>query len=368
MREKNYGIEWLRILSMYMVAVLHTLGQGGILSSFQQGTLEYNIAWFLETSAYGAVDCFALISGYVGWHSHFSYRKGLRIWLQTFFYTIGITVLFAIFMPEAVAKEQWLGAFFPIMQKQYWYMTAYSGLFVLIPILNRAIAELSKKDLLRICLAIFVVFSLLPTVFNVTVFGLGGGYSVIWLMLLYILGGFWGRVGKSGTTSHGDRASDPKGPRSPVPMACPVPVTALTRLLAILIYLFCTAISFYLKLSGFSQYVSYTSPTILLGSCSLFFLFSSLKCGKISRKIAAFLAPSALSVYLIHVNPLVWNHIMLYFAVGHVPSGPILGIWVIGAAFGIYLVCTLIDLPRRGIWYLVGHIMKIKSRRQGKWH
>ena len=25
--EKNYGIEWLRILSMYMVAVLHTLGQ-----------------------------------------------------------------------------------------------------------------------------------------------------------------------------------------------------------------------------------------------------------------------------------------------------------------------------------------------------
>ena len=26
--EKNYGIEWLRILSMYMVAVLHTLGQG----------------------------------------------------------------------------------------------------------------------------------------------------------------------------------------------------------------------------------------------------------------------------------------------------------------------------------------------------
>ena len=45
--EKNYGIEWLRILSMYMVAVLHTLGQGG---------------------TFGAVDCFALISGYVGYH------------------------------------------------------------------------------------------------------------------------------------------------------------------------------------------------------------------------------------------------------------------------------------------------------------
>lgn len=83
--EKNYGIEWLRILSMYMVAVLHTLGQGGIIGSFKQGDLSFSIAWFLETAAFGAVDCFALISGYVGYHSHFRYKKGLRLWFQTFF-------------------------------------------------------------------------------------------------------------------------------------------------------------------------------------------------------------------------------------------------------------------------------------------
>ena len=191
--EKNYGIEWLRILSMYMVAVLHTLGQGGILGSFKQGDLSFSIAWFLETAAFGAVDCFALISGYVGYHSHFRYKKGLRLWFQTFFYTLGITILFAIFMPEAVTKDQWIAAFFPIMKKQYWYITAYSGLFILIPILNRAIVNLSGRELLKICLAIFVVFSLIPTLLNETVFGLGGGYSAIWLLLLYICGGFWGK-------------------------------------------------------------------------------------------------------------------------------------------------------------------------------
>ena len=191
--EKNYGIEWLRILSMYMVAVLHTLGQGGILGSFKQGDLSFSIAWFLETAAFGAVDCFALISGYVGYHSHFRYKKGMRLWFQTFFYTLGITILFAIFMPEAVTKDQWIAAFFPIMKKQYWYMTAYAGLFILIPILNRAIVNLSGRELLKICLAIFVVFSLIPTLLNETVFGLGGGYSAIWLLLLYICGGFWGK-------------------------------------------------------------------------------------------------------------------------------------------------------------------------------
>ena len=102
--EKKYGIEWLRILSMYMVAVLHTLGQGGIIGSFKQGDLSFSIAWFLETAAFGAVDCFALISGYVGYHSHFRYKKGMRLWFQTFFYTLGITILFAIFKTTSSSK------------------------------------------------------------------------------------------------------------------------------------------------------------------------------------------------------------------------------------------------------------------------
>ena len=103
---------------------------------------------------------------------------------------------------------------------------------------------------------------------------------------------------------------------------------------------------------GFPQYVSYTSPTILLGSCALFFLFSLMPCSKKSSRVASFLAPSALSVYLIHVHPLIWNHLMLYFAIGHFPSGPMLFVWVIIAALCIYLVCTIIDLPRRLLWYI----------------
>lgn len=332
--EKNYGIEWLRILSMYMVAVLHTLGQGGIIGSFKQGDLSFSIAWFLETAAFGAVDCFALISGYVGYHSHFRYKKGMRLWFQTFFYTLGITILFAIFMPEAVTKDQWIAAFFPIMKKQYWYMTAYAGLFILIPILNRAIVNLSGRELLKICLAIFVVFSLIPTLLNETVFGLGGGYSAIWLLLLYICGGFWGKYHEICLTH--------------LPDFC----FRHRLFLPFLFYLLCTTISFLLKMFGFPQYVSYTSPTILLGSCALFFLFSLMPCSKKSSRVASFLAPSALSVYLIHVHPLIWNHLMLYFAIGHFPSGPMLFVWVITAALCIYLVCTIIDLPRRLLWYI----------------
>ena len=135
-------------------------------------------------------------------------------------------------------------------------MTAYAGLFILIPILNRAIVNLSGKELLKICIAIFLVFSLLPTLLNETVFGLGGGYSAIWLLLLYICGGFWGKYHEICLTH--------------LPDFC----FRHRLFLPFLFYLFFTTISFLLKMFGFSQYVSYTSPTIFLGSCALFFLFS----------------------------------------------------------------------------------------------
>mgnify|MGYP000455948061 CR=1 FL=1 len=38
---------------------------------------------------------------------------------------------------------------------------------------SRAIVNLSGRELLKICIAIFVVFSLIPTLLNETVFGLG---------------------------------------------------------------------------------------------------------------------------------------------------------------------------------------------------
>ena len=41
--ERNYGIDLLRLVLMYMVCMLHTLGQGGILGVCQAGTVEYKV-------------------------------------------------------------------------------------------------------------------------------------------------------------------------------------------------------------------------------------------------------------------------------------------------------------------------------------
>ena len=64
---RNYGIDLLRIISMVMIQILHILGNGGILNASIGAPVRNNVAWFLEIASYCAVNCYALISGYVGY-------------------------------------------------------------------------------------------------------------------------------------------------------------------------------------------------------------------------------------------------------------------------------------------------------------
>ncbi|MDE6723424.1 MAG: hypothetical protein K2J55_04430, partial [Eubacterium sp.] len=63
--KRNYGIDLLRIVCMIMVPVLHVLGHGGLLEGAEILSVKYEFVWFLEAAAFCAVNCYALISGYV---------------------------------------------------------------------------------------------------------------------------------------------------------------------------------------------------------------------------------------------------------------------------------------------------------------
>ena len=115
--------------------------------------------WLLETVALCAVDCFALISGYVGSTAKFRWSRVGNLWLGIVFYTLLITALFAVWMPEVVSKRTWFGAIFPITSNQYWFMTAYVGMFFFIPLMNLMLEKASKRMLTEFLVAVLVVFS-----------------------------------------------------------------------------------------------------------------------------------------------------------------------------------------------------------------
>lgn len=190
---RNYGIDALRIVAMLMILVHHILMTGGVVGGTIRGTPQYYVGMFLNAMAYVGVNCYALISGYVGVKAKYKYINAIMIWLQVFFYMFLITLGFQIFCPDKISIKNWVDVFFPITTQQYWYITAYIGLFIFMPILNMALNNLSREQVrVMICL-VLVIFSVLPTIFRVDSMQLDKGYSVWWLAILYMLGGYIGK-------------------------------------------------------------------------------------------------------------------------------------------------------------------------------
>ena len=190
MNEKNYGIDALRILSMFMVTILHVLTQGGILNASGRFTSQYEVVWLLQTMAFCAVNVYALISGYVWVYAKYRYRNLMELWLQVFFYTVSITILFRLLYPSSVAALDWIKAIFPVMFNQYWYFSSYVALFIFIPLLNLILKKIKKRQLQFCITMILFFFSVIRTLCYIDVLSTKNGYSLIWIRIVYVFGGY----------------------------------------------------------------------------------------------------------------------------------------------------------------------------------
>lgn len=364
---RNYGIDLLRMVSMFLVAVLHTLGQGGVIGVTPSGTAGYAAVWFLETAAYCAVNCYALISGYVcgvqpagakatgtravcggtkGRQVRHKYWRFINLWMEVVFYTLGMTIIFAFVEPGSIGPKEIGNALCPLLSKQYWYFNAYFVLYLFMPFVDRLIEVLDKKEMQRLVAAIFIGFSLLPTIANKDIFVTGKGYSGLWLICLYIMGAYI-KLYMTGWK--------------------------IKRWQSIGLYTVCVGGAWLWKIVDFGQVrgllIHYTSPLIVFAAIFLLLFFRECRFSDVGKRIIAFLSPAAFGVYLIHVNPLFWEHVMKKAFVDFQNLSPaMLVVAVVAAAFGIYAGGTLIDVVRIRIFSAIkmaGHKLS-GMRRPGK--
>lgn len=339
MEQRNWGIDLLRMTAMWMVVILHILNKGGVLAAAAPLSAGQGTARLLETAAYCAVNCYGLISGYVGVQRRFRYSGALALWLRVAFYTLGITAVFACLMPGSVNGDRVLRVFFPVLFRQYWYVTAYFGMCLFIPFFNLLLNRLSKGQLRLLALSIVLVFSVLPTLRQKDVFLTDNGYSVLWLSCLYLLGGI--------LRLHGRQERK------------------LLRWAAV--YLGCVLVTWLVKLAGDRLWMArtghlcdkvllttYTSPTILLAAAALLLCFTGLRIGPGFGSFIEKASPLAFSVYLIHAHPLIWEHWLAgRFAFLADKPPVLLTLGVLGGAFGIYAVCSLADILRAWLFRLL---------------
>ena len=340
MEKRDYNIDLFRIIAALFATALHVLGQGGILDSTSPNEANYWIAWFLEICFYCAVNCFALISGYVMVNKTIKVKNIMRLWFQVLFYSLLLTALCFVFFPESRGLRNLVLAVIPILGKQWWYVSSYFALFFLIPILNVAITNISKKTFENFLLVILIGVCIIDCGVPKDPFAIGSGYSTIWLMLLYFFGAYIRKY---------DLKQKITASKSALAFAIFIILTFLSK---ICIHFATKNIFGEAKLDN--TFISCTSITIVLAAVSLFLFCLNVKISNSFQKVILFFAPATLGVYLIHVHPLVFQYILKgAFADFANKTFVVMPLYVLAATFVIFLLCSAIDLVRIRVFKLI---------------
>ena len=335
---RNHGVDLLRIVAMIMIPIYHLLGHGGIIEALTPLSLRYEAAWGLKILVVCAVNCYALISGYVGCGRRPKYSNVPYLYLQTVFYSLLATGAMKIYAPDKVGLKAVLFSFLPIYSNSYWYYRAYICLIFVMPALNMLVEKYEREGLRRLLLALFVLFTVIPTFVNSDFGGAGKGLCFLWLALLYLAGAYIKKY-------------DVK------------PTFAARR--GIFGYLICAAVTFFCKLGleflsinvlhgrfAFVQTVAdrltaYNSPAVLLCALFLLFFFANLNISQTPAKIISFFAPLTFGVYLFHEQPLI-RSILIVDKFGWMTTlhPAVMIASVVGIGVAIWLVGSLVDRVR----------------------
>lgn len=295
-KERNVGIELLRIVSMFAVAMLHVLGQGGILAAATPGSANYQVAWILEILSFFGVTTYGLISGYVGLDGNYRITNIIYTWLQVFFYTFLGTVAGCIVLKGLPNIEMLKKTFFPILSETYWYFSAYAVVFLLMPFLNYGIRKFAKIYLNIILIAILVSLCIAPIIFGTDVFGLREGLSCVWLLAAYYVGAFLKRFGYFSKMKIGFLF---------LIMGLGLLLTWASK------FVLESVLGNAVGTEGRSNVlIAYNSPTILLISVCMLMIFSRIEVKGRAGKWILRISPLCFGVYLLNCNPFVWDYLM----------------------------------------------------------
>ena len=293
-------------------------------------------SYLLLALAYPAVNCYALISGFVGCKSRFKLSRLLSLWLTVVFVNLAVWGAFRLLAPEMAASFSLAACLKPILTNEYWYVTAYFGLSVLTPVLNAA-AELPKKTFAEMLIGLFACFVLLPKIADNDLFLTRSGYSTLWLVLLYLVGMFF-------------RLHLLPKKRSRL---CGAACLAIYGIISVFLPLQKRLTENKLLASGIEYPVylknyAYTSVLIVLSSIALFAVFTRINVqNKAVCKFISFFSKASFGVYILHTQPLVWANLLQdAFSQFAVFSAPVMAACCLAAALGIFLACTAVEKLR----------------------
>lgn len=185
---RNSNIEFLRIICIIMIIVMHVYGQYHTVDD----SIVYHSSIFFNAICNTGVSIFVLISGYYG--ININLGKWLSLYNVTTFYGI-IFLITCIIRPHYVVDATLVAkCIFPVFCNKYWFITSYLLLMALSKYIERMLNTLNRKEykILIVLLAIFMIFS--PTFLGVEIFN-DSGKGFMNMLTMYVIGRYIAKFG-----------------------------------------------------------------------------------------------------------------------------------------------------------------------------
>ncbi len=333
-RDANF--ELLRIVSMLMVLCLHFNKFGSITkyTDSLQYPKEFFFFNFVEYACFIAVNLFVMITGYYMINKQIKLSRAVSLWNEVAFYSVSLYLIVTLGFTHDFTWKGLVESCFVVLFNRYWFMSAYLALFLTIPFLNKLLDDLDRNRHLLLVLLLTVFLVLIP-IKGSTVFESRNGYSYLWFLYLYIVGGFIRHYWK----------------------------LKINKLLLCAVFVAFASLKVMIKWmeGGTGNYrVSYNNVFIVIETLAVFLFFKDLNIkNRILSKCIIAVSPLTLAVYLIHiqkqVSPVLWKALHPYTYVGTVQ---VYGAFVVDV-LGIFIVCCAIEKLRQILFKGVEKLFRI---------
>lgn len=325
---RDSGIELLRIISMFLVLVVHS-------NFFSLGIPHYEV-WkfdgvmqtFIQSIAIVCVNVFVMISGWFGIRAQ--KKSFISFLFQIIFFFFGIYTILLISGMQPFSLRALANCL--LLLPENWFIKAYLLLYIMSPVLN-AYCESTDIKVQRYVLLLFFGFQ---TIFGWVVPGVdtfSGGYSTISFMGLYLLMQYV-------------RKSHCKWFKlSPITNMV---IFTISSLITTLLYI----VGSWYHIDQVSILYCYNSPLVIFASLCFFLIFTQLK---FRNSIINWIASSTFAVYLLHTFPLVLQNYFkptirsIFISWKGMEASLITFLFLVT----IFVVAVLVDQIRKTVWKMV---------------
>jgi len=339
---RQSNIELLRIITMIMIVAHHFSLHGRFDFSTASITLPRLWVQFIQIGGKIGVDVFVLISGYFLIHAEsIKFTKILKLWLQLFFYSLVIYLVFVITGSIPFSIKEIIKYCLPISFVNWWFASTYFILYILSPFINKFLKGLDKSTYQKMLILLLVIWCIFPTATGKDL----ESNNLLWFIFLYATAAYihlWhDKVLFSCKTYH----------------LFALLLTAITFGSTVFFDILGTKFTFF----GNHATLFYRMNSLPIYMISIFMLigFKELQIGysRIINRIAA----ATFGVYLIHDNVFMRRFLWIKLFKNTNYSNTVFIIpFSIGIIVLVYLACTCIELIR--IYLIEKQYMKLVSK------